>query len=192
MVKIGFICEGDTEQILLESSPFKQFLKSINIESLPVINAQGSGNLLPHNISPYITLLEKQGAEKIVIVTDLDEDVCITKTKQRISARPQDTVIVAVKQVESWFLACSFTMRAFLRQPGFSYSKPEDENIPFETVNNLMITHLGEGIGRAAGKIKLINRLLDYGLDITQAADHSNCPSAQYFVNKLTEIGKKN
>lgn len=193
MVKIGFICEGVTEQILLQSSTFKQFLKSINLESVPVIDAQGSGNLLPHNISGYILRLEKEGAEKIFILTDLDDDICITKTKQRINARQEDIVIIAVKKIESWFLACSAAMAALTKQPGFAFQTPEAEVRPFETINNLMIQHLGRGIGKGTGgKVKLITRLLEFGLDITQAASHPNCPSAQYFVAKLTEIGKEN
>ena len=47
MVKVGFICEGYTELILLQSDPFRQLLVSLNIERLNVINAEGSGNLLP-------------------------------------------------------------------------------------------------------------------------------------------------
>jgi hypothetical protein len=192
MVKIGFICEGNTEQILLQSDSFKQFLQSLHLESLPVIDAQGSGNLLPHNIVGYISRLEKEGAEKIIILTDLDEDICITQTKQRISARQKDIVIIAVKKIESWLLACSQAMSALLRIPGFAFQEPENEPNPFETINNLMIVHLGRGIGKGnGGKIKLITRLLNFGLDINQAAIHPNCPSASYFIRKLQEISKK-
>ena len=73
-----FICEGNTEQILLQSHSFKSLLTSLNLESLPVIDAKGAGNLLPHNIAGYINRLESQRAEKIFILTDLDEDICIT------------------------------------------------------------------------------------------------------------------
>src|SRR5882757_9433050 len=99
MTKIGFICEGRTEQILLQSNSFGQLLTSLNLESLPVINAEGSGNLLPHNIEGYVSRLEKEGAETIVIVTDLDQDICITETKKRISARKKDLVVIAVKKI---------------------------------------------------------------------------------------------
>ena len=68
MVKIGFICEGVTEQILLQSDSFKQFLQSINLESVLVIDAKGAGNLLPHNISGYVARLEKEEAEQILIL----------------------------------------------------------------------------------------------------------------------------
>lgn len=144
MVKVGFICEGDTEQILLGSDKFRNFLTSRKVESLPVINAKGSGNLLPHNIDGYLERLEKQGAEVIVILTDLDDDICIARTKERISARKQDIVVIAVKKIESWFLACSPTMQQLLGQPGFHFDDPENENDPFETINALLVQHRGE------------------------------------------------
>jgi hypothetical protein len=124
MVKIGFICEGDTEQILLLSDKFQEFLTSINLHLVNVINATGSGNLLPHNIKGYIESLEKDDAEVIFILTDLDNDVCITKTKERIKAREKDVVIIAVKKIEAWFLANDLAMRLLLNNPDFSYPAP--------------------------------------------------------------------
>ena len=43
MVKVGFICEGFTETILIASDNFNSYLQSINIERMNVINAEGSG-----------------------------------------------------------------------------------------------------------------------------------------------------
>lgn len=192
MVKIGFICEGYTEQILLESDTFKSFLYSINLQPLPVINAEGAANLLPHNIEGYLRRLEIEGAEVIVILTDLDEGICITKTKARIGARPQDVIVIAVKQIEAWFLACTPAMQALLGQHDFTFDFPEQETTPFETINQLLIKHTARGIGRKAGKIRLVTRLISHGLDITLSARHHNCPSAKYFIDKLTQIGTTN
>ena len=50
MVKIGFICEGRTETMILSSMAFRNYCASIGLEITDVINAEGSGNLLPHNI----------------------------------------------------------------------------------------------------------------------------------------------
>jgi hypothetical protein len=190
MIKVGFICEGYTEKILLESTSFGDLLRSLNIELLQVINAEGCDNLLPHNIGPYTAILENVGAQFIIIVTDLDDDTCIAETKNRILARKQDVVVVAVKKIEAWFLACTPAMRKVLGHPGFECADPEDEQEPFETINNLLIVHSGRGIGKkTAGKKKLINRLLEYGLDLADAAAHGSCPSAAYFLRKLQEIG---
>lgn len=191
MVKVGFICEGATEQILLQSDAFRQLLASLNIESLPVIDAGGAGNLLPHNIDGYVTRLEKEGAQAIVILTDLDDEICITKTKERIAARSQDIVIIAVKKIEAWFLACGPAMSKLLGVPSFNFANPEEDKQPFETINQLLTKHTGRGVGKkAAGKIKLISKLLDNGLDLSHTTAHKNCPSAAYFLKKLAIIGE--
>lgn len=189
MIKVGFICEGHTERILLESGSFKDLLTSLNIDLLQVINAEGCDNLLPHNIKPYTAILEGQGANFIIIVTDLDDDACITETKNRISARKQDIVIVAVKKIEAWFLACSVTMSYLIQTPQFKFGKPEEETEPFDTINQLLIDNTGRGLGKRSGKIKLAYRMLGLGFNVANAAAHPNCPSATYFLRKLQEIG---
>lgn len=192
MVKIGFICEGDTEQILLLSDNFQSYLSSINLHAVNVINACGSGNLLPHNIKGYIQSLENAGAGVILILTDLDNDICITRTKERLLARQQDIVIIAVKKIEAWFLANEIAMRSLLYNSQFSFSLPELEDNPFETINGLLVQYTGRGIGRtSAGKIRLVKRLLDVGLDLSNSANHHECSSAKYFLAKLQEIGRR-
>lgn len=189
MIKVGFICEGYTEQILLRSDTFRKLLASLNLEPLPVINAGGSGNLLPHNIGGYTESLEKQGAAAIVILTDLDDAACITKTKQRLSARSQDIVVIAVKQIEAWFLACTPILHQLLGVE-LAVADPESDKAPFETINQLLTRYRGRGIGKkAAGKIRLANKMIESGFDLAMAATHKNCPSAAYFLRKLREIG---
>lgn len=192
MVKIGFICEGATEQILLLSDNFRLYLSSINLQLINVINACGSGNLLPHNISGYLKSLEKAGAEVIFILTDLDDDICITKTKERIRPRGQDIVVIAVKKIEAWFLANTNAMRSLLNDAEFSFLTPELENNPFETINRLLVKHKGRGIGRtSAGKIKLVSKLIELGFQLPDSATHPNCLSVIYFINKLQHAGKE-
>lgn len=49
--------------------------------------------------------------------------------------------------------------------------------------------HTGRGIGKkSAGKIKLVNKLLELGFEIPQSALHLNCKSAKYFIDKLNQI----
>ena len=191
MVKIGFICEGDTEQILLLSDSFQHYLSSINLLAVNVINACGSGNLLPHNIGGYIESLEKAGAEVVVILTDLDDDICITRTKARIKPREKDVVVIAVKKIEAWFLANDIAMRSLLKNGQFSFNAPEGVANPYETINELLLKYTGRGIGRtSSGKIRLVTRLIYLGFDLQNSANHPQCFSAKYFLNKLQEIGK--
>lgn len=192
MVKVGFICEGDTEQILLLSDNFQLYLSSIELHLVNVINACGSGNLLPHNISGYIQSLEKSGAEVIFILTDLDNDICITQTKSGIKAREQDVVIIAVKKIEAWFLANDNAMRSLFKEAEFSFTYPEMEDNPFATINSLLVQYKGRGVGKtSAGKIKLVSKLIDLGFQLPESANHQNCSSVKYFIHKLQQIGSK-
>lgn len=53
MVRVGFIGEGKTEQIVLESAPFQEWLQQHGMERVgTVIDAGGAGNLLPDRIGP--------------------------------------------------------------------------------------------------------------------------------------------
>lgn len=189
MVKVGFICEGFTEFFLLNSTAFKSYLESIGIELINVINAEGVGNLLPRNIEVHLLQLELAGAEKIVILTDLDTDICVTKTKQRIGARAQDVVVIAVRQIESWFLAATSTMKQLFKDGHFEFEFPELEITPFETIRKLKFEKTGSGVSSGkGGKIKLLNILLKLGYTIQQSAAHPNCTSAAYFVKRLKQI----
>ncbi len=150
----------------------------------------GSGNLLPHNIGTILQQLEKQGAEKIVILTDLDKEICITKKKARINARPQDIVVVAVKQIEACFLAATPSMRQLLQDDQFYFEQPEKEDNPFEVVRKLKLSCTGRGISNGTGgKINLVQILLGLGYSIQQSESHANANSAYYFLQKLRTLG---
>lgn len=83
-------------------------------------------------------------------------------------------------------------MQKFLKDNKLHFQFPEKEKKPFDTINNFFLKSSGKRFeNRVAGKIKLVTRLLDLGLDISRAASHPNCPSAKYFINKLAQIGKQ-
>ena len=188
MVKVGFICEGATERILLSSVSFGQFLTSLGIQFVDeIIDAEGCGNLLPHNIEAYILRLETKGANKIILLRDMDNYPCFTSIKDHLKARKQDVVVIAVKAIESWFLANTNIMRLLLNKPDFYLDYPENENVPFETINQLLVENKGRGIGKKkSGKQNLANKVLSLGFSIQDSASHPNCPSAKYFVDKLS------
>ena len=135
--------------------------------------------------------MESAGAEKIVILTDLDQYPCITSAKNRVNGRTEDFIIIAVKQIESWFLANNLAMRQLLKDDAFKFENPENEEAPFETIRQLMISKTGRGIGgRDKGKTLLVRRLLNNNLQIELSATHPNCKSATYFINKLNSLKK--
>ncbi|GAB3898716.1 hypothetical protein GCM10028803_18700 [Larkinella knui] len=185
MVKAGFICEGETETIIVRSDAFQSLLNTFGIECIDsVIDASGAGNLLPQNIEDFRQSLIDSGANQIFILTDLDDSTCITLTKQRITERLNQTIIVSVKEVESWFLADSATMSKLLKD-SFSFETPESQENPFSFIKKLMLKKTGAGCG---SKVNLANKMIRRGFSIENAAQHPNCPSANYFLTKLQSL----
>lgn len=183
MVKLGFIVEGATEKIILESDRFKQFLKSISIDFVnEVIDAGGNGNLLPHNIIPFTKVLEDRGANKIIILTDLDYDQCITKTKERIQPQTNHIVVVSVKQIEAWFLSDTEALRKFLNDPIIEINNPELIADPFNEIKSLRFSRTGRGV---SDKKILAKQMLKNDFSILNASKHNACSSAKYFLHQL-------
>ena len=117
MVKVGFVVEGDCEKMLLSSKGFQQWATQPGIEICAVINASGGGNLCPENIEPSIANCRNlSNPDKIVVLTDLECEPCITATKNRIGGNV-DHIVVAKKALEAWFLAdTGSTRKIFARK----------------------------------------------------------------------------
>lgn len=187
VVNIGFICEGFTEALILESEIFNSLLQDLNIKNVGLINVKGNGNLLPHRILQHQDFLFEEGASKIFILTDLDKDECITKTKLRITESPNQIIVIAVKQIESWFLADNPTMSKIFKDD-YSFEFPENEEIPFETIRKTYFYKFNRGLVGKDEKLRLARKMLNSGFSIQNAANHPNCPSAKYFLTKLQSI----
>lgn len=185
MVKIGFICEGETEKIIIQSENFQKFLLNNNLALVNAIDATGNGNLLPKNIQPFIEILKEDGAQKIFILTDLDADKCITKTKERINAPDDIIVIIAVQQIEAWFFADSLLLSSIFKSRYF-FEYPEEENNPREKLKEIFLEKTGRGVGES--KPGHAKRIIKYGFSILNAAQHPNCHAAKYFVDALIKI----
>lgn len=187
MVKLGFIAEGATEKIVLESKNFRDFLTELQLDFIPeVIDAEGNGNLLPHNIEEYSNILIDKGATKIIVLTDLDEDLCVTLTKERISVQENHLVVISKKQVEAWFLADTKAIRRFLGNDEFTDPTPEIHSVPFEELRNARIRITGRGVGSKLILARLMINQNDFS--IKRAAEHPNCSSAKYFIEKLKHL----
>ncbi len=192
MVKVGFIVEGNTEKIVINSQEFKSFLKDMNLDIVdPVIDANGNGNLLPQNIEPFIKRLKIASAEKIIVITDADQNN-ISQVKTRIlppdASYDIDLIVVAVKAFEAWFLACEKLMRKVLCLPDFSMQFPEEtQELPFEYIKELTRCNNVRGPG---GKVSFAKKVIKNGFSLREAATHPNCPSAKFFLDNLLQISK--
>jgi hypothetical protein len=188
MVKLGFIVEGATEKIILEQSDFFSYLSSLKIDFIKdVENAEGNGNLLPHNIEKHAGTLASKGATDIFILTDLDRDKCITETKKRINPAANHIAVISIHEIEAWFLSDTEAIRKCINTPDYACTNPESIAEPFDEIIGLLKTSTGRGIGRH-GEIRLVKRMLRNGFSIRKAAEHPNCNSAKYFLKKIKEL----
>ncbi len=191
VTKLGFIGEGETEVMVLKSFKFKSILENLGFEFIGARDAGGRGNLERNNriVESLINSLIENGAEKILIFTDLDNDSCITSAKQRIfNFIVTQEVIIISKALEALFLADMDTLNNILKYPR-SYIYPEKtSNMPFDEINFLLSQ---DGIKEIKSKIKMTNRFLTNGFSVENAALHINCGSAKYILRKLNEIAEE-
>ncbi len=194
MVGVGFIVEGETEKVLIDSTRFRDWCQHIGIKVIePVIDAGGSGNLLPQNINNYLNEIKKGAPIKIVVLTDLDFGESVDEVKSRIIPDPQvtsiDVVFVAVKAVESWFLADSNALQKWLKESSYDEEQPEDtDGLPWDRLREIAKDHNVRGTG--ASKPTFARRMTKtYGFSIESAANHPACPSVKYFHDTLVRWG---
>ncbi len=196
MVRMGFVVEGYCEKILLESNNFCHWAKQHNISiCFPIINACGGGNLCPKNIDDSITECNiLANPDKIIILTDLECDPCITVTKSRIGNRDIHQIIVAKKALEAWFLADTAAMRSWLKNHNFpGEDEPENtQDMPWDRLKEIARIYHKDGRGPGARKIQFAKTMINkLGFSIERAANHPNCSSAKYFLDKLQKMANK-
>lgn len=184
MVKVGFIVEGDSEMIVIQSSQFRQFLACHNYQLVtPVINAKGGGNLLPQNIEVFLTRLKQQSVDKIVVVTDLEAEPSTEAIRERISHPELDVIFIAVKALEAWYLADTSAMRNWLKDDDFQEQQPEQTTgMPWDRLAAIAreLDKRGPGKSKTAFAKRMIKH---HGFSIENAANHPNCPSAKEMVD---------
>lgn len=188
MVKLGFIVEGDSEKIVIESPAFVSLCELAGLELChPVINAKGGGNLLPENVSHFVATLKHAGAERIVVLTDLEEAETIDEVKARISVEGVDEIIIAVKALEAWFLADSSAMTKWLGVPHEEPHPEKTEGMPWTRLKAIAQHYNTRGPG-ASKKLFARKMTAKYGFSVEVASNHPECPSVKYFFDQLHAV----
>ncbi len=194
MVKVGFIVEGDSEKILIESVVFRKWAGAQGLEICgPVINAKGGGNLLPHHIKPMLAQFERSQPDHVVILTDLEDAMDVEAVKARITTEHTNLIFVAVKALEAWFLADTDAMRRWLNAPAFFEPTPEQNpGMPWDRLKEVAkaLGSRGPGSNKVIFAKKMCGVALRYELE--RSAAHPNCPSAKAFRDGLVELGDQN
>ena len=190
MVKVGFIVEGDTEKLIVESPAFVAWLVANGITLVsPVVNAKGGGNLLPRNIGPFVATLQRAQAEHIVILTDLENEANPAAVRARIGQQHNNLIFIAVKAIEAWFLADTQALRQWLKIDTVEEPTPEQTlGMPWERLKS--IAHENQKRGPGSKLIFAKRMIKHYGFTISNAAQHANCPSVLEFTLGLTRLGQ--
>ena len=190
MVKVGFIVEGSTEKIVIESQLFRTWALQQGIEIIsPVIDAKGGGNLLPQNIEPMIRQLRLGDPDHIFIVTDLEYDPNPEIVRARIGHEHTDLIFIAVKAMEAWFLADTDAMRKWLGVIDlFEHSPEETVGMPWDRLKELSaeLGKRGPGGTKPGFAKKMVKH---YGFSVPNAALHPNCQSVKIFHDTLSQLG---
>ena len=191
VTKLGFIGEGETDVMVIKSAKFQKNLDSFGFEFIGARDAGGRGNFEQDNgiVDSHIKSLLKNGAEKIIIITDLEDYKCILAAKESIASffsNPE--IIIISKALEAWFISDMETLNKILKNKR-AYIFPEKTPImPFEEIGQLFIE---DGIKPVKSKVKLTKRFLTHGFNVVNAAKHPNCNSARYLIRKLKEFSEE-
>lgn len=181
MVKLGLICEGESESYIFDTDTFKVFLAALNIELIGIAETGSKNQYLGDRLIRYREILLDKGAEKIIALLDLDRDACITLTKQSVLPFDNQMVVVAVKEFENWYLADSESLSRLLGREVY-IEFPEADFEAFKTIAQLNRKGFGGSKPRLAMKMRA------NGFSIEKAASHPHCPSANYFLTKLQSL----
>jgi hypothetical protein len=194
MIKVGFIVEGNSEKVVYESEIFQELLERFNLTCVGVITPGSRTKFFAQEqLIKYYENIRKNEPDKIIIIIDKEgDDECLYEIKQRISCIDQinQINIIQVKTLESWFLADSVALsRAFHRN--YNYETPEStENHPFDELQNEFIVNTERGLGSKESTLPARKMVNKYKFSIENAAKHPNCPSARYFLQKLSDLNR--
>ncbi len=191
MVTVGVVVEGDSDKYLVESELFRKWLREdCNLEVVgQVVNA--AGNMCSRNVEDKVRLLRiEANPDKVVVLADLDPDGCVQCVRERkkiIGSQGIDLLTIARKALESWFLADTEAMCRWLGDDTFCEADPETlTGMPWDRLKEL-----GRKMGRGPGtKVRFSRKFIrEHRFDVRRAAQHANCPSANYFVERLCALG---
>lgn len=182
-MKLGIICEGESETVIFNSANFISFLQTLNIDLVAVQKTGAKNQFYGERINSHRQILIDKGATYVLALLDLDKDECITIAKQKVMVFANQEIVVAVKEFENWYLADTNALSSFLDKP-VSVDYPEIYDEPIDKMIKL------NGKTFAKSKPRLARKMLNSGFSIQNAADHPNCPSAKYFFNQITNHSK--
>jgi len=189
MVRVGFICEGDIEKMFVETFNFQNYLRKRELKYVGAINAKGNNNLLPYKIVEHDRALKKQNAEKIIILTDSDGKKRVDVEKRIDPQRLGHILVLAVQEIEAWFLSDTETLKDVLQETQFKlkknpeeFQKPSVRVLPKLIKDNRKLILSKKGIADLFLSKDTIKRKYFFKIE------NANCNSAKEFLMQLEDI----
>lgn len=184
MVRLGILCEGESETYILKSDLFQNWLQENDIDLVEIRIVKSKNQYWEDRLESHISILQDLDVDQILIMVDLDEDACITETKNKIVVGENQHIVVSVKEFENWYLADNVAVSKLIgRSVKIDYPENDD------AVGTIIQLNNGRGFG--GSKPRLAMKMRNNGFSIQNAAKHPNCSSATYFLSKLEQIAKK-
>ena len=182
MVRLGIICEGESETIIFNDDSFKNWLNSLGIKLISVQETGSINQFFEDRFEKHRSLMLLKNVDFILALIDLDKSPSLKEHKNKVSILEKEAVVIAVKEFESWYLADNNALSKLLdKQVLIEF--PEEIQEPVKEIVKL---NNGKGFGKS--KPFLAKMMLRNGFSIENAAKHPNCPSAKYFINKLRNL----
>jgi len=138
-MKIGFVVEGKSDQIFLESN--KEWFEKKGLDFL-IIPCFGKPGVINHAIK-HLKSLRLKGCDKIIFLIDRDKDKCVPLTTQRLEhVRKEKDVIICVvsRDLECWLLSDSKAIKKIIGKR-YKYEPPDftdDIKNAKEIIKNLL------------------------------------------------------
>ena len=192
--RVGFIYDGETEEVIIKSEMFDNYLASIGLRSV------GEFKYRRNKLSVYSDILCGKGAEIVVILTDMEQAPCFSEVFERYdneNLEDYHKIIVVKRMGEAWLLADTNTLKGILRigrDRAFNgNNNPEAETNPHRKINELLSRHANRtGNKKKAVKFTskplLAKKFLDNGFTLEAAIEHPNCSSVKYFDDYLRSL----
>jgi hypothetical protein len=188
VVTLGFIVEGGSEKIILESPAFREYMQKNGFAFIPdVIDIEGGGKLLPEHREESVQILKDKGATHILILADLEDAPCITSVIEKIAPGENQDVVISKKTLEAWYLADTAALHRFLGSTEYSCEYPESYLPALEEIKRVRLLINKQGV---SNKKILARKMLKSQFTIENAAAHQNCPSAKYFLQKIKALSQ--
>jgi hypothetical protein len=193
-MNVGFIVEGETERIIVESKNFSSYLNKYGLNLVsPVVDAKGNGNLLPRYLEQHVIQIcaaNSNNVDHIFVLTDLEDEPGFLHIKNRINHKKihPDLVLISVKAIESWLIADSKSLsKALGDSDEFLFLKPEDTvEKPWEFLKKFCHSNKIRGPGPL--KTGFAKKMIRSGFDIDNIVTHPNLKSVKYLKKVLENI----